>query len=258
MKRLLRILAGVVVGLGVLAGGTWVLSRTIGLHSTLYQGKSIYYWSGQLASRDAAASNKAAVVLYGRIIPHLTNEMFSDTNDSRLRLAVIDQLNELPGIHVTYAGAESRRIQAVNELGMFGLSATSAAPALLDVLKGKDEVLYEAAARALIKVRVEPEAAVPALIGCMVDEKGHGRPDVVEALGEYGPRAKAAVPALVKLLKDRSSKEIMRVAPQALKRIDPDAGAASREAPPEPQAHADLKRVDANPGATGGTTASPK
>jgi hypothetical protein len=233
MKRMLRISAGVLAGLGVLAASTWILSRTIGEHPTLYQGKSVYYWSAELTNHDAAASNKAAAVLYSQIIPHLTNAMFSDTNDSALRLALIDQLNALPGIQVYFAAAESRRVAAVEDLGMFGPAAKSAAPALLEALKRKDDLLCEPAAGVLVKIQAEPETVIPALIGCLVDDKGHGRSDVVEALGKYGPRAKAAVPILVKLLKDRSSKEIITAVPRAIRQIDPEA-AAGRGAPPPP------------------------
>ena len=225
MKRTLRMSAGVLAGLCVLVAGTWILSRAVGNHETMYQGKSLYYWSVQLTNQDAGASNKAAAVLYSRIIPHLTNQMFSDTHDSKLRLALIDELNTLPGIQIDFVGASSRRVQAVMDLASFGSRAKSAAPALVEALKRQDGVLCEPAAGALLSIEADPQAVIPALIGCMVDDKGHGRSDVVEALAQYGPRAKAAVPILVKLLKDRSSKEIIRAVPRALRRIDPEAAA---------------------------------
>jgi HEAT repeat protein len=227
MKRMLRISAAVLAGLGVLAAGTWILSRAIGDHRSLYRGRSIYYWSEQLTNHDAAASSRAATVLNSRIIPHLTNEIFSDTNDSKLKLAIIARLNTLPGIEVEFIGADGRRARAVNDLGIFGPKAKGAAPALLVALKGKDEVLYCPAASSLARIQADPEATVPALIGRLVDRRGRGRSEVVEALGEYGPRAKAAVPALVKMLRDRSSRELIKVVPVALKQIDPEAAAAA-------------------------------
>jgi HEAT repeat protein len=228
---MLRMSAGVLAGLCVLVAGTWILSRALDNHQTMYQGKPSYYWSEQLTNQDAGASNKAAAVLHSQIIPHLTNQMFSDTNDSKLKMALIDELNTLPGIQIDFIDSNSRRVQAVMELGTFGSGAKSAAPALLEALKRQDNVLCEPAARVLVNIQAEPEAVIPALIGCMVDDKGHGRSDVVEALGQYGPRAKAAVPVLVKLLKDRSSKEIIRAAPRALRRIDPEAAATAGAAP---------------------------
>jgi len=232
---MLRISAGVLAGLGVLAAGTWILGRAIGTHKTVYEGKSIYYWSDQLTNRDAAASNKAAAIVYSQILPHLTNQMFSDTNDSKLRLALIDQLNALPGIQVYFVTADGRRAQAANDVGTFGPAARCAAPALLEALKRKDELLCSPAASALARIQADPETAVPALIGSLLDRKGHGQPDVVDALGEYGPRAKAAVPLLVKLLRDRSSKDLIRAVPQALKRIDPEAAARAGGPAPSPK-----------------------
>ena len=161
MKRMLRMSAGVLAGLGVLVAGTWVLSRTLGTPETKYEGKSVYYWSEQLTNHDAAASNKAALVLSSQIIPHLTNQLCSDTNDSKLRMALIDRLNDLPGVQVYYLSADGRRAQAAGDLGLFG------------------------------------------------------------------PKAKAAVPTLVKLLKDHSSREITAAVPRALRRIDPEAAAGA-------------------------------
>jgi hypothetical protein len=227
MKRMQRISAGVLAGLCILVAGTWILSRALDNHQTMYHGKSSYYWAVQLTNQDAAASNRAAAVLYSKIIPHLTNEMFSDTNDSKLKMAVIDQLNALPGIQIDAVGADSRRIQAATELKIFGSAAKSAAPALLEALRRQDNILCEPAAGALVSIQADPEAVIPALIGCLVDARGHGRSGVVDALAHYGPRAKAAVPILVKLLKDHSSKEIIRAVPRALRQIDPEAAAAA-------------------------------
>src|SRR5438309_6155673 len=77
-------------------------------------------------------------------------------------------------------------------------------------------------AAALVRIQAEPDQAVPPLIGCLLDRQGHGRPDVVEALGELGPKARASAPLLVKLLAGRSSKDIIEAVPAALKKIDPD------------------------------------
>jgi hypothetical protein len=227
MKRVLRLSAGVVAGLGILAAGTWILSRAIGTHEKLYEGRSVVYWAGQLTNHDEAASNKAAAVLNSQIIPHLTKEILSDTNDSKLKLALIARLDALPGIEVEFLSAGARRARAANDLATCGPRAKIAAPALIEALKGKDETVYCAAARALARIQADPETAVPALMGRLADLRGHGRPEVVAALGQYGPRAKAAVPMLVRMLGDHSSKEIIRIVPVALKQIDPEAAAAA-------------------------------
>ena len=137
-------------------------------------------------------------------------------------MSLIDQLNGLPGIHINYVPQEGRRVEAVNDLASLGPRAKAAAPSLFQALEQKDDLLCGPAAAALVRIQAEPDHAIPALIGCLLDRQGHGRSDVVEALGEYGPKAKAAVPMLVKLLPGRSSKEIVAAVPAALKKIDPD------------------------------------
>ena len=151
--------------------------------------------------------------------------MFSDTNDSRVRLALIEQLNGLPRVHIDFVPQEGRRVQSINDLGSLGPKAKGAAWALLAALDPNDDVLCGAAATALVKIQADPDQVIPRLIPCLIDRQGRGRPDVVEALGEFGPKARAAVPVLIKLLADRSSKDIVAAVPIALKQIDPDAAA---------------------------------
>jgi hypothetical protein len=224
MKRIVRLLIGVVVGIALLAGLVLILGRVLGDHETLYQGKPFNYWCEQLTNHDTAAASHAKATVTTVIIPQLTNRMFSDTNDSRLRMALLDQLNDLPGMQIMYTPAIGRRAQAVNDLAALGpLAKDAATPAFLEVFKHKDGLLIGPAADALVKIEANPDTVIPALIDCMVDGEGHGQSDVVEALGEYGPKAKAAVPTLIKLLADRSSKDIMEAVPKALKKIDPEA-----------------------------------
>ena len=79
----------VIAGLAIVFGGVWLLTRTLGEHETLYRGKPADYWSAQLNGPGASASNQANAVVSGEIIPSLVNVMFFDTNDSRLRLALV-------------------------------------------------------------------------------------------------------------------------------------------------------------------------
>jgi hypothetical protein len=220
LTRILRLAIGVVVGLCVLVAGIWVLIHFLGNDVALYRGQPISYWSEQLTGQQS--SDQALRMLNEVIIPSLTNQMFSDTNDSKMRMALIAQLNGLPGIHINYVPQEGRRVEAVTDLASLGPRARAAVPALFQALEQKDDLLCGPAATALVRIQAEPDRAIPALIGCLLDPQGHGRSDVVEALGEYGPKAKAAVPMLVKLLPGRSSKEIVAAVPAALKKIDPD------------------------------------
>jgi HEAT repeat protein len=225
MKRTLMLLGGVAVGIAVLLGGIALLARAVGDHEARYQGQPLEHWLGALASPDPAASNRAAAVINATVVPQLTNQMFADTNDSRLRLLLVEQLNNLPGLRVDFLIADGRRAGAVGDLGSLGPAGRAALPALLEALRRKDDLLCPPAAGAVGKLGADPATVIPLLIGCLVRDDGSGRPDVVAALAEYGATAKPAVPTLVTLLADRSSKEIMRAVPEALKKIDPEAAA---------------------------------
>src|SRR5437868_4945782 len=117
MKRISRLLIGVVLGSALLLGGIWLLIHSLGNDETLYRGKPIEYWAEQSGQQQPALSNQAILMLNGVIIPYLTNQMFSDTNDSRIRMALIEQLNGLPRVHISFVPQEGRRVQAINDLG---------------------------------------------------------------------------------------------------------------------------------------------
>jgi hypothetical protein len=227
MKTVLRLLFGVGCAFSIALVVLWLGTLTLRSHDDLYDGRPFEYWQSQLSSPKEMASTRACNVVSTVVIPQLCRQMFSDTNDSGFRMAVIDRLNNLPGVHVTYVPADGRRVGAVNALGALGTNANMAIPALLQALRSKDDLLCGPVAAALVKIGADAERVVPALIECVTDENSHGRPEVVEALGEYRQKAKTAVPLLVKLLADKSSKEIMVAVPQALKKIDPEAAVAS-------------------------------
>ncbi len=224
MKRVLRLSVGVMAGCALLLVAVLVLGWALGDHERLFQGKPISYWRQQL---DNSASQQVRTVVHTLVIPYLTNQMFGDTNDWRYRAVLVDWLNELPGRTIYFTPAPGRRIRAVHELAAFGTNAQAATPALFHGLK--DELLCGAAADALVKVGADAEKVIPALLECVVDPDGHGRADVVEALGDYGAKAKAATPVLIKLLEDHSSKDLMEAVPEALQKIDPEAAAKARE-----------------------------
>ena len=182
-KKIVRMSVAVVAGLGIVFGGIWLLTRTLGEHDTLYQGKAAYYWSEQVNSPDATASNHANAVLTGEIIPGLVNVMFSDTNDSRLRLALIDKLNDLPGVAIYFEPADGRRALAARGLGEFGLAAKPAIPVLLLALKGNDTVIHGPAIAALGKIHGDPDTIIPLLIGYLDDSELNG--EAATALGEF-------------------------------------------------------------------------
>src|SRR5260370_2575361 len=121
--RFKRILIGVVVGSGVIVAGMWILIHTLGEHDTMYQGKPLDFWVAQLKNPQAVVSNEARVVLDTVAIPQLIEAMFNDTNDSNLRLWLIDQLNGLPGVAIHFTPAAGRRAEALQNLGRYDPAA---------------------------------------------------------------------------------------------------------------------------------------
>lgn len=210
----------VAAGLAIVFGGIWLLTRTLGEREPLYQGQDAYYWSVQLNSPDAAASNHANAVVTGEIMPNLVNVMFNDTNDSRLRLALIDKLNTLPGVNIYFEPADGRRALAAQTLGEFGLAAKSAIPVLLQALKSADSIVHGPAIFALGKIHGEPDTIIPLLMGYLDDKELNA--EAATALGDFGSQAKVALPKLIPMLKI-PDKDLHHAVALALKQIDPAA-----------------------------------
>ena len=78
------------------------------------------------------------------------------------------------------------------------------------------------AAQTLSKIGPDAKAAVPALTEVLKDKDKDVRDAAAEALGKIGPEAKAAVPALIEALKDQYE-HVRELAAQALAQIGPEA-----------------------------------
>ena len=214
-----RMVASVLFGLVFLAGVLWLLGDTLGnVHETLFAGRPLAYWSQQLDGRDLAASNRAYAVVHARVVPQLLDTMLRDTNDSKIRMAAIDLLNGLPGLHINYAAAGVRRNDAAECLGELGPAAKFALPDLIQALKGNDSAIREGAIKSLGKMRSDPETVIPILIPYLDDENLDAA--AAKALAEFGALAKPAVPKLLTLLQAKDVED-RAAAIAALRRIDP-------------------------------------
>jgi hypothetical protein len=223
IKKLIRILAGVIIGVVILTAVVWLFSKTLGNthYPTLYAGNTIDYWRQQLYGHDAGASNAAMAVISSQIIPQLVDTMFHDTNDSPARLSLINVLNGLPGVqYIQYNTAGVRRAEAAQALGDLGPAAKSALPDLIKALKGTDTAIRAAAISSLGEIHSEPDTVIPLLIPYLEDDNL----DVAaaNALAEFGSLAKSAVPKLLPLL-HASDDDDQAAAQQALLKIDPEA-----------------------------------
>jgi HEAT repeat protein len=119
-------------------------------------------------------------------------------------------------------------VVAMNGLARFGPEAVPAVPVLLDVLNWDraktDGDAKEAQRFALQTLRaIEPDN-MDLLIRLLESPNWEVRADVAQTLGyRFGPKAKAAVPSLVRMLGERDNPMTARTAALALLRIDPEA-----------------------------------
>jgi HEAT repeat protein len=109
------------------------------------------------------------------------------------------------------------RYWAVRALGEIGSEAEAAVPYLIDALNDPDsDAVRSAAANAL--TRIDPRGAVSVLIEALKDPDTSVRASAAYALGDIGPDALAAVPALTVLINDANS-EVRVSATEALRAI---------------------------------------
>jgi hypothetical protein len=224
IQRLWRVLLGVAIGMGILVLVLWILVHTLGEHDRLYRGKTAYDWANQMNSPVSAVSNETRVVIQTVVIPDLTMTMFNDTRDSKLRLALIEHLNALPGINLLFTPADGRRAVAAASIGSFGPQAQCAIPDLIKALKGNDRAVRGASAKALGDIHCQPETIIPLLITYIDDPQDDVPEAAVEALGEFGPLSRAALPKMAPLLK-KPDKDLQHALRIALKQIDSEEAA---------------------------------
>ena len=95
----------------------------------------------------------------------------------------------------------------VNQLGYLRNMGSNAAP-LIPILaadcSSADSATACAAARALGKLRIEPDLSIPALTRCLASDDPMTRSEAAFSLGRFGPLAKTAIPALLPLGADAS------------------------------------------------------
>jgi HEAT repeat protein len=148
--------------------------------------------------------------------------MFHDTNDSLVRMSLVNILNRLPGVLILYEEAAARRAYAADGLGYLGPAAKSALPDLIKSLKGNDAAIRGVVILSLGRIRSEPETVIPLLIPYLEDDNLDAA--AAKALAEFGGLAKPAVPKLLPLLHARDHDD-RAAAIAALKKIDPIAAA---------------------------------
>jgi len=124
-------------------------------------------------------------------------------------------------------GSEHGTIHAaINELSR---RREAAIPALVEAIGSENAALRRWAIRTFWEMRPAPDpgSAIPAIVNAMTDPDGLVRYEAGRALSHFGPKAKAAVPQIMAMLKDPQTKSELRYdAIRVLPDIGPDTKAA--------------------------------
>lgn len=114
----------------------------------------------------------------------------------------------------------SSKMTGIDALGDIGSGASDALPMLLQNTTNSNADIRYSAIITIYRINSKPELVVPVMTNLLHDGDQYVRQMAADVLGNFGTRAKAAVPALTNALNDSSIAEDVGL---ALKRIDPEA-----------------------------------
>lgn len=149
--------------------------------------------------------------------------------DANVRAAAAEALGAIgPAASEGYSGLVAHLkhgVPVIRALAKFGSDARQAEAELIARLGDPDPAIRWNAARALGKIHAGP-AGIEALVRACTDKVPEVREHAAEALGDIGPPAASAVPALTGLLSDENFK-VRRDSARSLGKIGPAAKAAA-------------------------------
>jgi len=156
------------------------------------------------------------------LLPLLSDYHYNNKSAARSAAKALGMLGPegiLPLIEMIRDADPRRQWEAIEAVADIGAPARDAAPELVAVLKDEGRPVYMrmSAARALGRMVPPPDGAVHALAAALKSDDVSLCMIAAEALGELGPAAKDAVPALISVSNDSAA------AIEALGRIGPGA-----------------------------------
>ncbi|MHC4199921.1 MAG: HEAT repeat domain-containing protein [Planctomycetota bacterium] len=181
-----------------------------------------------LGERDDDFAGTAGIAL-ARIGPNAIPGLIKALMDSsdRVSMHAYQALADIgsqaaPALLDLFESAEYPRPpgELISLLGKLGTEAKPAAPKIARLLESEAEAPGTRAAAAGALAKILGREAVPFLLQTLEDRSSEIRGDVLWVLGQMGQEAKAAFPALVAALRDKS-KETAHAAFVALMRVGP-------------------------------------
>ncbi|MHC4984072.1 MAG: HEAT repeat domain-containing protein, partial [Planctomycetota bacterium] len=198
----------------------------------------------QLKSPNAKVRSSAAEALANRAVavPEAASALIAALKDDdwAVRMRAAQGLGWIgpvtKGVVPALIGAlkdkhDAVRTRAARALGNIGPDAAEARPALTEALGGKDWIAW--AAWALSQTRPEVKEWVERSIK-VLEDIGEARRDsakfsnAISTVGYFGPAAREAIPALIRLLREAEDMYVLRFAASTL-----DMGPAAKKAVPE-------------------------
>jgi hypothetical protein len=154
----------------------------------------------------------------------LTNDSASPGKAHRALLALnAIGKDALPALLSALAneGQGNRRdiVYCIRDTGDLGTNAEPCARVLAQCIKGGDQPVAVASAAALGTLRASPEIAIPALREVSHSTNAFLRRSAVIAIGQFGDRARSAIPDLLEAMNDLDS-TVRLAATDALNRIE--------------------------------------
>jgi len=184
------------------------------------------------AAMAAAAALQAGVpsVSAASALALPLSEMFDDPRSLPYASQALRELGDLavPFLLENLNTSDPKlRSQAVRALGKLETDAKDALPSLMKALEDKSlrdttaETLKNIIAAIIVsKSMTVGEAGLAAFIECLKDTSDEWTRELAaKTLGDLGPRAKAAIPALAEAQKSDRSKQVRNAAEKALKKI---------------------------------------
>ena len=169
-----------------------------------YQGKRLTEW---LADNDTEktreqhlAAQEAVRKVGTNALPTLVRML--RTKDSLLKGKLTALARKQPLVNFHFTGADTRRWRAVHGIYALGPAAKSAVPRIVAILEDKDPGVKITAVTALGLMQSAAESAIPSLLKILTDNDPDVRRNAAEALGRIGRRPEIVVPALVDRLQD--------------------------------------------------------